>query len=218
MSGSMAGTPSIPRQSRPTGTVRSFANSTCRVSPRRKRSSGASSIQTGVSGPPERRFTAPRRALMDAVGRPCAWPSAGSSMPSEAAPNPAISSRRSNRKFRLVMRPIRTIFRVRCPVAAVWPNAAGTGHFFAANARPHAISRRPRHRRRTYDALHAGVAELVDALDLGSSDESCGGSSPSARTKRFQAFARRFLEDLFPRGILVRQATGTGRKAGRRTF
>jgi hypothetical protein len=34
--------------------------------------------------------------------------------------------------------------------------------------------------------LSAGVAELVDALDLGSSDESCGGSSPSARTKRFQ--------------------------------
>jgi hypothetical protein len=30
--------------------------------------------------------------------------------------------------------------------------------------------------------LSAGVAELVDALDLGSSDESCGGSSPSART------------------------------------
>src|SRR5579872_2631236 len=33
-------------------------------------------------------------------------------------------------------------------------------------------------------ACKAGVAELVDALDLGSSDESCGGSSPSARTKR----------------------------------
>ena len=32
--------------------------------------------------------------------------------------------------------------------------------------------------------LIAGVAELVDALDLGSSDESRGGSSPSARTKR----------------------------------
>ena len=30
--------------------------------------------------------------------------------------------------------------------------------------------------------LSAGVAELVDALDLGSSDESRGGSSPSART------------------------------------
>src|SRR4029077_9201355 len=44
----------------------------------------------------------------------------------------------------------------------------------------------------------AGVAELVDALDLGSSDESCGGSSPSARTKRWQAFARRFPEDLIP--------------------
>jgi hypothetical protein len=29
---------------------------------------------------------------------------------------------------------------------------------------------------------HAGVAELVDALDLGSSGESRGGSSPSART------------------------------------
>ena len=26
------------------------------------------------------------------------------------------------------------------------------------------------------------MAELVDALGLGSSDESCGGSSPSART------------------------------------
>ena len=33
-----------------------------------------------------------------------------------------------------------------------------------------------------FDASLAGVAELVDALDLGSSDESCGGSSPSART------------------------------------
>ena len=30
--------------------------------------------------------------------------------------------------------------------------------------------------------LDAGVAELADALDLGSSDASRGGSSPSART------------------------------------
>ena len=30
--------------------------------------------------------------------------------------------------------------------------------------------------------LVAGVAELVDALDLGSSVARCGGSSPSART------------------------------------
>ena len=28
----------------------------------------------------------------------------------------------------------------------------------------------------------AGVAELVDALDLGSSGATCGGSSPSTRT------------------------------------
>jgi hypothetical protein len=32
------------------------------------------------------------------------------------------------------------------------------------------------------DQPAAGVAELVDALDLGSSDESRGGSNPSART------------------------------------
>ena len=34
--------------------------------------------------------------------------------------------------------------------------------------------------------LIAGVAELVDAPDLGSGDESCGGSSPSARTIVFK--------------------------------
>ncbi len=32
---------------------------------------------------------------------------------------------------------------------------------------------------------HAGVAELVDALDLGSSEVTRGGSSPSARTTSF---------------------------------
>lgn len=31
--------------------------------------------------------------------------------------------------------------------------------------------------------LHAGVAKLVDALDLGSSAERRGGSSPSTRTR-----------------------------------
>ena len=31
---------------------------------------------------------------------------------------------------------------------------------------------------------NADMAELVDALDLGSSDESRGGSSPSARTSQ----------------------------------
>jgi hypothetical protein len=39
--------------------------------------------------------------------------------------------------------------------------------------------------------LSAGVAELVDALDLGSSDESRGGSSPSART-----IAKKQVDDL----------------------
>ncbi len=54
----------------------------------------------------------------------------------------------------------------------------------------HVISPPPAASRPGMDAFHAGVAELVDALDLGSSDESCGGSSPSARTKRsIQAFA-----------------------------
>jgi hypothetical protein len=37
-------------------------------------------------------------------------------------------------------------------------------------------------KRRRPAALAAGVAELVDALDLGSSDENRGGSNPSART------------------------------------
>ena len=37
-------------------------------------------------------------------------------------------------------------------------------------------------KRRGPAALAAGVAELADALDLGSSDENRGGSSPPART------------------------------------
>src|SRR5204862_3709040 len=100
----------------------------------------------------------------------CAVLPPGSIRPSEAAPNPTNSSRRSNRKICLVMRPIRTIFEVRCPVAAYRLDAPDMGHFFAVKGRPHDISPRPRHRGRTNDAIQAGVAELVDALDLGSSD------------------------------------------------
>ena len=37
-------------------------------------------------------------------------------------------------------------------------------------------------KRRGPAALAAGVAELADALDLGSSDENRGGSNPPART------------------------------------
>ena len=48
--------------------------------------------------------------------------------------------------------------------------------------------------------LSAGVAELVDALDLGSSDESRGGSSPSARTKRFQRLPDDYWRTYFGQG------------------
>ena len=37
---------------------------------------------------------------------------------------------------------------------------------------------------------HAGVAELVDARDLGSRDESRGGSNPSARTTQGRQIGR----------------------------
>jgi hypothetical protein len=62
-----------------------------------------------------------------------------------------------------------------------------------------------------FDAIEAGVAELVDALDLGSSDESCGGSSPSARTKRFQRLPIEFLESLRLAGSPNKPAQGLGR-------
>lgn len=55
------------------------------------------------------------------------------------------------------------------------------------------------------------MAELVDALDLGSSDESCGGSSPSARTKRFQRLRNEFLENLHQAGSPNQPAQGFGR-------
>ena len=71
----------------------------------------------------------------------------------------------------------------------------GKGHFFAANREAHVISPPPAASRPDM-MLSAGVAELVDALDLGSSDESCGGSSPSARTKRFQRLHDELLENL----------------------
>jgi trigger factor len=67
--------------------------------------------------------------------------------------------------------------------------------------------------------IYAGVAELVDALDLGSSDESCGGSSPSARTKRFQRLhgllTGLLLADVFPSGAGSDEPTGAGALASR---
>ena len=63
--------------------------------------------------------------------------------------------------------------------------------------------------------LTAGVAELVDALDLGSSDESRGGSSPSARTKRHQRlrltiFGGSVFRRGKPPGGMVRRTTDAG--------
>jgi len=46
------------------------------------------------------------------------------------------------------------------------------------------------------------VAELVDALGLGSSDESCGGSSPSERTKRDIRLRKEFWRECFLRETL----------------
>jgi hypothetical protein len=65
--------------------------------------------------------------------------------------------------------------------------------------------------------LSAGVAELVDALDLGSSDESCGGSSPSARTKRFQRLHDEFLGGLSWLGW-ARRTTGADLRRSRACF
>src|SRR5438034_1162918 len=80
---------------------------------------------------------------------------------------------------------MRTIFRTFCPAGAHCRGRPEGNHFFAANWQAHVISP-PLAASRPDKMLSAGVAELVDALDLGSSDESCGGSSPSARTKRFR--------------------------------
>ena len=108
----------------------------------------------------------------------------GSIGPSVAAPRPAINSRRSSQEIRFAMTPIRTIFRWISPASSsLPPDRLKNGHFFAANRLAHVISPPPAASRPEM-MLSAGVAELVDALDLGSSDESCGGSSPSARTKR----------------------------------
>src|SRR6202040_1379824 len=107
--------------------------------------------------------------------------------PRAGAPPPAPSSRRPSRKMRSVM-----IDADHFPLdMSSWREVRPGGRnclFFAADRLAHVISPPPAASRPEM-MLSAGVAELVDALDLGSSDESCGGSSPSARTKRQQAFA-----------------------------
>ena len=52
----------------------------------------------------------------------------------------------------------------------------------------------------------AGVAELVDAPDLGSGDESRGGSSPSARTIIDARQSARIVADWVISGLAFRAA------------
>src|SRR3954463_13684718 len=111
---------------------------------------------------------------------------------------------------------MRTMWRWISPAAMLTSSRRPHGHFFAANRRAHAISPPPAASRPVLMQIYAGVAELVDALDLGSSDESCGGSSPSARTKRFQRLPTNLGEPFPDQGFGFAELTGAGRKAPRR--
>src|SRR5579859_4675009 len=51
--------------------------------------------------------------------------------------------------------------------------------------------------------MHAGVAELVDALDLGSSIARCGGSSPFARTSPHRHGAGAVTRDFRKRRLIM---------------
>src|SRR4029453_4094169 len=88
------------------------------------------------------------------------------------------------------------VFLGACRAVTPCPGAVKRGHFFAADGWAHVISPPARGIAAGYGCYHPGGAELVDALDLGSSDESCGGSSPSARTKRLQRLHDELLEGL----------------------
>ena len=82
------------------------------------------------------------------------------------------------------MTPIGTIFRWISPAGSPTSVQALKRPFFCCEQVGSCYKPAARGIAAGHDAILAGVAELVDALDLGSSDESCGGSSPSARTKR----------------------------------
>ncbi len=87
-----------------------------------------------------------------------------------------------------------------------------TPAFFDAQRRAHVISPPPAASRPDMMLL-AGVAELVDALDLGSSDESRGGSSPSARTKRVSRLPDEFPGDRFARVTSAKPPVPARRRA-----
>ena len=75
VSGSAAGTPSIPRQLRTAGTGSSLPKAISRVSPRLKRSSGPCSDQIGVAGASGRRARLSALACSASAGR--AWAAPG---------------------------------------------------------------------------------------------------------------------------------------------
>src|SRR5258706_12726486 len=93
---------------------------------------------------------------------------------------------------------MRPIFCWICPASAPISEQLQKGPFFCCEPVSPCYKPAARGIAAGHDAILAGVAELVDALDLGSSDESCGGSSPSARTKRLRRLHQRSPESLFP--------------------
>ena len=99
VSGSAAGTPSIPRQLRTAGAGSSLPKATSRVSPRLNRSSGPCSDQIGVAGASGRRARLSAFACSASAGRAWARPAAGHIGASAAAPNPAISVASIQREF-----------------------------------------------------------------------------------------------------------------------
>ena len=145
-------------------------------------SGAAASDHTGVSCCPGRNEATPALACSVSFGR--LWATAKGDR----------TGSRSRRQGRL-RRPRRVRGRadwslhdaehllVTCPLAGACDIRRQRAIFLLRTGEPHVISPPPATPRPNMMLL-AGVAELVDALDLGSSDESCGGSSPSARTRR----------------------------------
>src|SRR5258705_7566480 len=99
---------------------------------------------------------------------------------------------------------MRTIFRWICPASALTSEQLEKGPFFCCEPVSPCYKPAARGIAAGHDAILAGVAELVDALDLGSSDESCGGSSPSARTKRRQRLHDEYWRTYFSKGGFAR--------------
>ena len=187
-SGSAARTPSIPCQFSTVGTGRSFRSVISSSSPRLKRkpASGARALKRPYRGFRLSRTQGDAPALACSVRDWRPWAAARSRQRRRQGPQrPVRPSARGGPagKFDLPWLDADHFPLDMSSCVQVPPGRLANGHFFAANRWAHVISPPPAASRPDM-MLSAGVAELVDALDLGSSDESCGGSSPSARTKR----------------------------------